>query len=118
MVEFLFHEFCSAEEGVLRDRPVSIGSDLLSVTRRMRDPKLGSRMMDPDGPVAGGVSGYGSIRRSVRAQYSWGPHILPGCESGLAVAAVCARQIVAKLKVRTANHLKKNFIARVDSGRT
>src|SRR5579862_2297207 len=110
MVEFLFQAFCSAEEGVKRGRPTSFGSDLLSVTRRMRDPKVGSVMIDPAGPIANGSSGYGSTLRSVRAQYAGGPHLL-SC-AGPIVAGLCAAHAAS-----TVNHPRKTFTARFIAAR-
>lgn len=59
----------------------------------MRDPKLGSVITDPAGPIAGGVSLYGSIRRSVRAEYSVGPEGETWLASGRGSGCVCAAHV-------------------------
>src|ERR1700739_4734125 len=112
MVVSLFHGFCSAELGVNSDRPALLGSELGSVTRRMRDPNVGSLIIDPAGPIGGGVSGYGSTRRSVRAQYCCGPHELLGAGSGGALLAACAHASAPKLN--TVLHTSRCFMAKVD----
>src|SRR5579864_8951672 len=99
MVEFVFQAFCSAEAAVNRGRPARTGSEFSSVTRRIRDPNVGSRTMEPAGPRAGGLSGYALISRSVGAQYSGGPQAADGRASIFTPAGVCAP--LPKLKSKT-----------------
>lgn len=105
----MFQAFCSADAGVDRGRPARTGSELASVTRRIREPNVGSRTMEPAAPRAGGLSGYALTSRSVGAQYSGGPHAPDGRASFFPSAGVCAA-LVAKLKSKTKHHWRYGIL--------
>jgi hypothetical protein len=52
----VFQEFCSADAGVKNGFPERWESVDESVARTMREPKIGSVMMELAGPIAGGVA--------------------------------------------------------------